>query len=367
MIRVGRIASFLAAGLLLTGLTSRGGEPVQVQAIPLDIAADFAPLLCGGRLYVFSSGGRNQIMSPGDTAPDCDPVQIMPLIQPRCGPPGPVLADRDGNLWQMGKGMPVEVGRLTGPASQLVALLPSQNGAVEVYADRIVLPETQPAPLPLKVTSAQRLADGGFWVWNARSAARLNPQGRLLWTWTPKGEGPGPAVLADGLLLAGTSSGSLVALSDADGRQRYRYRGGGQVVNPPWVSGELVVYASLDHLVRALRIRSGQLAWQFRTDGRPSFGPYPVQAGLLFAEDPGQRLFILNPMSGREIWNWRVPKGAILKAPAVAGDQAAVLAWSDTPEPTLYRVTLPPKPSPPKAKAPHPSKPSPSKTKTPHP
>jgi hypothetical protein len=367
MIRVLRIASLLAAGLLLAGLTFSGSEPVQVRTIPLDIAADFAPLLCGGRLYVFSSGGRNQVMSPDETAPDCDPVHIIPLMQPSCGPTGPVLADRDGNLWQMGKGVPAEVGRLQGPASQLVALLPSRNGTVEVYADRIVLPGTQATPLPLKATSAQRLAHGGFWVWNARSAARLSPQGRLLWTWRPKGEGPGPAVLAGGLVLAGTSSGSLVALSDADGKQRYCYHSGGEIVNPPWVTGKLVIYASLDHLVRALKIRSGQLAWQFRTDGRPSFGPYPVQAGLLFAEDPGQRLFILDPASGREIWNWRVPKGAILKAPAVAGDRAAVLAWSDTPEPTLYLVTLPPKPTPSKAEAPHPAKPSASKRKTPHP
>jgi len=77
------------------------------------------------------------------------------------------------------------------------------------------------------------------------------------------------------------------------------------------------------------------------SSGRPSFGPYPVEAGLLLAEAGGRRLFILAPKTGKVVWTWNLPTGTLLNAPAVLPRQAALLAWDEAATPVLYTAALP--------------------------
>ena len=102
-----------------------------------------------------------------------------------------------------------------------------------------------------------------------------------------------------------------------------------------------MIYGSLDHFIRAVNRRSGQLAWQYRAEGRPAFGPFPLKAGLLFAESGGTRLLVLSTDKGKKIWEWDLPSGAILQSPALSDGFAVVLAWGEASVPTLYRVALP--------------------------
>jgi outer membrane protein assembly factor BamB len=94
-------------------------------------------------------------------------------------------------------------------------------------------------------------------------------------------------------------------------------------------------------MIRAVRAKNGQLAWQFRALGRPSFGPVPVAAGLLVAEAGGRRVIILAPKTGKVIWTWALPTGTLLNAPAILPQHAALLAWDEAATPVLYTVTLP--------------------------
>ena len=327
----------------LAGLVSAliGAEaPPAPEGLHLDIPADFAPVLCGDKLYVFSSEGRNQMMGPGDKAPNCDPVQFSPAFQPVCGPEGPLVLDKEGNLWQLGKGFPLTV---QGNLKEAVALLPSASGPAVVFRDRLLLSGGASTPLPFRAKGAVSLAGAGYWIWGETRAARVETTGQIKWTWTPRKGAPGPAGLSGDTLLAGSSRGELYALWDKDGRTRFRYRGGGEVVSPPVVTGGRAVYASLDHFIRSVEIRNGLLAWQSRTTGRPAFGPFVVKVGLLFAESAGARLFILSPESGQKLWEWRLPSGSILAPPSVSGDTVALLAWGEESTPTLYRVDLPTK------------------------
>ncbi len=333
------VIGLLLASLLGTSTRAQSPDP----GLRLDIPADWAPVVCGGRVYVFSSNGRNQVMAPGDSAPMCDPVQFVPLLQPLCSKAGPLVLDRDGVLWQLGEGFPKTIQENLKDA---VALLPTPDGPAVLFRDRLRLPGGAEAALPEAAVGATALSDGGFWVWGAKGAARLDAKGIVLWRWTPRRGSPGPATLASGTLFAGTSAGDLAALRDSDGRQRFAYGGGGAVAWPPALSGENVVFGSGDHFVRAVNARNGQLAWQARAEGRLFFGPVPVDAGLLFAESSGRRLLILSPSTGRRVWEWRLPSGNMLKPPAVEGRIAAVLAWGEEEVPSLFRVTLPPAPPP---------------------
>lgn len=335
-----RKRSGLSAALvfgLAVGLAALSAEPAG-PGLLLDIQVDWAPVSCSGTLYFFSSGGRNQIMGSKDSAPNCDPVHMTPLLQPVCGAGRTWVLDAKGTLWELGQGIPTEVAEGLDGA---VALVPRADMPAVFFPHRVRLPDGRVRTIDMTVTHAVSLGKDGFWVWGDGRAARLDASGSVLWTWTPERGGPGPASLDGRRVFAGTSAGDLVALDAATGRVKFTYRGGGEVVSPPLVIDGEVVYASLDHFIRAVKIRDGQLAWQFRAEGRPSFGPFEVGAGILFAESAGSRLVILDPSDGHAGWVWKVPEGSILKCPAVSRTSAVVLAWGSAPNPVMYRVDLP--------------------------
>lgn len=336
-----RFAATLALVLLAVGAVPAADAPPGAQGIRLDIQADWAPVYCGRELFLFSSGGRNQRMGPEDAAPDCALIQISPALQPLCGPAGPLALDRDGTLWQLGERTEPLLTGLKGA----LAVFPGAGGPSVLFRRSLRLGDGREIVLPFDATGGQALGDAGFWVFGADRAARLAPDGAPRWTWVlPKGS-PGPAALAEGRLAAGTSQGDLAVLRDSDGKLLFRYRGGGALSDPPVAVGRRVIYGSVDHFIRAVDVRNGLLAWQFRAQGRVAFGPLPVDAGLLFAESPGRRLFILSPDKGRKVWEWPVPSGAILSRPAVSGPNAAVLAWGEESTPVLYIAPLPSPPA----------------------
>jgi hypothetical protein len=335
-----RKALFVAAALALwAGAATASGPPPEAREYALDFPADLAPVWCGERLYLFSSDGRNQPMVPGDEAPGVSPSLIVPALQPVCGPEGALVLDRNGELWRFSQGHPAQV---QGGLRDALALWPLPTGLAALFGDLLLLPGGHVSPLPFEASAGDALAGGGFWVRDGRQAARLDAAGRVLWTWTPRHGAPGPATLNEGTLYAGTTRGELVALDDRRGRVRYRYRGGGEVLSPPHTIGDRVLWASSDHFVRCLHGPSGSLIWQFRAAGRPAFGPFAVEAGVLFAEAAGTRLFVLDLRDGRKLWDWKAPRGSILKSPAVSAGRAAVLAWAEEATPVLYVVPLPP-------------------------
>ncbi len=328
----------LGLGLALAALGLNGQTATPSRAIPLDIPADWEPVLCKGRLYLFSTEGRNQLLSPGDDAPQCDPVHFTPAVQPVCGVQGTVVLDTEGNLWQLGEGFPKTV---QSGLSGAVALWPSGQGVAILYRDHLDLPGGPRVPLPFEAAAGEALADGGFWVRGATQAARFSDQGALLWTWMPRKGAPGPAALAGDVLATGSSDGTLWALAAKDGKPRFGYRVGGALFRAPLVEGRRMIAATSDHVVRAIDLKNGQLAWQYRASGRPAYGPFRVPAGILFAEEGGRRLVLLSPKTGSAVWSWALPSGSLTSAPAVDGTKAALLAWGEAATPTLYVVDLP--------------------------
>ncbi len=321
------------ACLLLASAASAAG-------LGLDVEVRWSPVVLDGTLYLFGEEGRMQILPPGEAAPQCSTAHLDPAVAPLSCAGAVWVLDGKGLLWRIEAGLPkIEADGFEGA----IALLPGRPRPAVLCRDRLVLPSGDVRLLPFSPVSAQALGDGGWWVRGAGEAARFGPEGDLRWTWTPRKESPESAVLAGDRIYTGTSSGTLVALRDRDGRLILKYRAGGGLTGPPAASDGLVFFATSNHFLRAMR-PSGQVVWHYRTEGRPAFGPCKIPQGLLLAEAAGDRLVLLSPADGKALWTWRCPEGSLLVEPVLDGSRVWVLTWGASRTPTLYAVDLPPAP-----------------------
>ncbi|MEW5764255.1 MAG: PQQ-binding-like beta-propeller repeat protein [Acidobacteriota bacterium] len=328
--RIQRRLLFGAACLLIASAASAVG-------LGLDLEVRWPPVVLGGTLYLFGEEGRMQILSPGEAAPQCSMARLDPTVAPVSCAGAVWVLDGKGLLWRIADGLPkIEGDGLEGA----VALLPGRPRPAVLCRDRLILPSGDVRTLSFPAASANALADGGWWVRGGEEAARFGPEGDLRWTWAPKKGSPESAVLAGDRIYTGTSSGALVALADRDGRLILKYRAGGGLTGPPAASDGLVFFATTNHFVRALR-PSGQVAWHYRTEGRPAFGPWRIPQGLLLAEAAGNRLVLLSPADGKAVWTWRCPEGSLLMEPVLDGSRVWVLAWGSSRTPWLHAVDLP--------------------------
>lgn len=348
--RITILATAIACGLV-PGYPGRAAEPKvppsppKVREIPLDLPADFPPVLCSGAVHLFSGTGRNQTLAPGDPAPVCNLLPLHPVVAPACSPEGTLVLDKAGTLWKV---TTEGTSALEEGIEGAVALAIRTAGPPAVLAgNSLVLPGGGRRDLPFPASRLEVLNDGGFWLADRTSGARLDADGKALWTWRGDLASTG-AALAGSSLAVGTEEGFLAVLDAGTGRERFRYPTGGRIAAAPHLSEGLAVFGSNDHLVRAVRLKDGQLAWQVRLDGRVAFGPLLTRVGLLFAVAAGNSLVALAPKDGRRTWSWTLPSGSILQSPACLPDLAAVLAWGETDNPTLYLVDVPePPPAPP--------------------
>ena len=114
--------------------------------------------------------------------------------------------------------------------------------------------------------------------------------GRLLWERTLGGSAQEILPLDD--LFVGATDNYFYRLSRSNGRMRWRWRTGGDIVGLPAVYERLVMFVSLDNILRALDRDSGVQQWRRPLPGRPTAGPQIVaEMALVSGVSPVLRAF----------------------------------------------------------------------------
>ena len=98
--------------------------------------------------------------------------------------------------------------------------------------------------------------------------------GQLLWE-RLLGGSPQEILPVDDLFVGATDN-YLYRLSRSNGRMRWRWRTGGDIVGRPAVDAHRVMFVSLDNILWALDRKSGVLRWRRPLSGRPTGGPQIV-------------------------------------------------------------------------------------------
>lgn len=83
-------------------------------------------------------------------------------------------------------------------------------------------------------------------------------------------------ILALDDLFVGATDNYFYRLSRSDGKMRWRWRTGGDIIGLPAVDERQVIFVSLDNILRALDRESGVQQWRRPLPGRPTGGPQLV-------------------------------------------------------------------------------------------
>ena len=128
----------------------------------------------------------------------------------------------------------------------------------------------------------------------------------------------GPAV-ADGLVVVGTSDGSLYALDAEDGSQRWSFPTGDKVWSTPALSDGVAYVGSLDHSVYAVALHDGSQQWRFGTGGAVAASPV-VHGGRVYVGAFDGAFYALNARTGLEEWRFEGASNWYWARPLVHGD-----------------------------------------------
>jgi outer membrane protein assembly factor BamB len=130
-----------------------------------------------------------------------------------------------------------------------------------------------------------------------RLAALLLSSGETIWEL--KLTAPITAVLAlDDQIVFGTAEKFIVSVDLSRGRERWRWRLGGDIAGSPVADDKRIYFAARDNILRAVDRKSGNLKWKANLESRPAGGPLRLTDALLMPLVSNQILGF-DPESGK--------------------------------------------------------------------
>ena len=264
------------------------------------------------------------------------------------------VRNEDGTVWAMDSATGSDRWKAdSGVRGPLPAVL--YKDAVVVAGEGLVVLEAatgQPRwSAPEARASASPLA-WGPWLFVGEADGTLRCRdlatGAVLWSYKTTHPLAAPPVVDDeGHLLLGTTDRRFVALDPRKkGHVRWKWKLGGDVQNPPAVSGRNVLFTNHEDVLYALRRGNGHLAWRASLPSRPLSGPILYGDGVLvacFGSRPGETFLIgFDPRTGQRQGDLKAP-GEVRTPPVIVGD-VIVMALRDRAVAALRLGSLEPNP-----------------------
>jgi outer membrane protein assembly factor BamB/serine/threonine protein kinase len=148
--------------------------------------------------------------------------------------------------------------------------------------------------------------------------------GHLQWsvaTSRPIASVRGPAV-ADGMVVFASQDHLIRAVDEVKGTSRWQVDTGDVVFSSPVADNQVVYVGGDDGKVRALALSNGHLNWSFATGGKVESSPAVAGGSVYVGSDDGH-LYALDAGTGHPRWSAALG-GTVFSSPAVAGDIVVV-------------------------------------------
>ncbi|MCA1586988.1 MAG: PQQ-binding-like beta-propeller repeat protein, partial [Acidobacteria bacterium] len=175
-----------------------------------------------------------------------------------------------------------------------------ESGDVTAYrADAGTLVWTQNLGAPLALAPVPALDRLFFALTDSRLISADLDTGVVRWTETVEGRISGLLALDD-QLIAGTTGNFVQSFELTNGRRRWRWRVGADVVGSGAADDGFIYFVALDNVLRAVDRRSGNLRWSRPLPARPSTGPVRVDDAVL-VPFVSSEIAVFSPADGKPI------------------------------------------------------------------
>jgi outer membrane protein assembly factor BamB len=136
--------------------------------------------------------------------------------------------------------------------------------------------------------------------------------GKRLWQYQSEERLVSGADARDGLVVAGSIDGAVIAVDAASGDLRWTSRVSSELLVAPAIAGDIIVVRTNDGRVHGLRSSDGSRVWQFDR-GSPLIslrgnGPTLISAGKAFIGYDNARIVALNVADGDLIWEQTIAR-----------------------------------------------------------
>jgi len=147
--------------------------------------------------------------------------------------------------------------------------------------------------------------------------------GSLRWTFTPPGDVYSSPLVMENLVVIGCDDGNVYGLQRDNGRPSWKFRTGNKVHdNSAALAGGTLFIGSFDGCMYALKAATGEQLWKFKTRKRVNTCPVVAGGQVFFGAEDGN-LYVLSAADGTLAWSYRTRK-PVVGAPAVADDAVYV-------------------------------------------
>jgi outer membrane protein assembly factor BamB len=359
----------IALLFILTGFVGCARRPAPLPSlfpletswkVPVPGGVEHGPVTDGKRAYYVSRGALSAV-SVADGKPLWTTAGREGTL---ASAPGLlVLRQADGTVWAIEPGTGSARWKVqSGVAGTLPPVVDGER--VLVAGDGIVALEAASgralwgAPGAPKVTALPVAAGPIVVVGEADGTVRARDAGtgNPVWSFASGGEVRAPVVAdGEGRLFLGTTARGIVSLDAKDGKRRWRWKIGADVLTGGVVIERNVIVATNEAVLWGLRRGGGSMAWRAALPSRTLGGPMRFGSSVLIAchgQRPSESLLIgFDGLTGRRVGDLRTP--AELKGAPVTAGGTVFAALRDE---SLVAWRLPPDAVPP-AVQPSPAKP----------
>lgn len=155
------------------------------------------------------------------------------------------------------------------------------------------------------IRSSVRISDGhAFFGSDDQYLHAVNVNsGRSVWKFEAAGPIRSTPYIANGLIYVGNELGDFLAIN-FHGELKWRFRAKRAITSSPTISGQMVLFSSLDSTLYALNQGNGFVTWRFRL-GKGSISSPCVMDNIIFVGAADGFIYAVEAKTSKELWRFR--------------------------------------------------------------
>jgi len=154
------------------------------------------------------------------------------------------------------------------------------------------------------------------------------PNVKVLWEYQSNSDIGAGTALGKGLVIATNTNGEIYALREKTGEQVWVFKTGGKIYSTPVVAGKYVVVGSSDNIIYCLSAKTGKLLWK-ATANRPVLGAPTIQDKRVFIGSSDGHFRVLDLKTGKLVWDFDQVNNFVVTKPLFYNGKLYFGSWGN--------------------------------------